>query len=772
MVLYNLPPIGTPERHEYDIHEVEQLAHGVLEVSAPMDTILCETFERLVELAGTREFLLASSQLSHYTDWIRCVRTDKHNQGYIAPWGMVQSIRYPHDQRAAAKLSAAARSFLNYLASGSPAVNKGAALSAEHLDILSNAPPPPVLPKNFQNIVFDTQEVLKMNLQREGFSASAIHASSTKGSLVGEQSLHMEERIPFTGNSIETIPSCSQVYYEHLPPMFNTYGRSSKVSVESFVRFLASGQLTEAVHTTCGLATLRHNLTVVDVAPKREHMGQASEDKVVAQKLAKQRATAERVLAAKNAEIRATEIAAEADMFRKLACENLAATAAASQARRRQQAANAAAAKKKREAAVQRREEEDSAMGEFVERTPRQDPMQLSQEQPLGSQSLSAEELQSLVDWQTARDASGLGGASDGFKPMTTEPVYRNPRSRAASGSSHAVPPATPSPHRSRGKSSTPKNVTSNRTAGSRPSPFAMPSNAGSQQQHISSAPSSTTLHQLSLGMTPGMQQFASYPGVVASSQLPFSPTGYPMYAASYYPSFGGPTSSSGPAYTSIYGSAYGSAGLLQGYGTSTHPGASPYLPSYLSGTYATCPATSPPSTSASPQRYVPGSYTGTGPGPSSSSSLSSGLWTPHTATTTTTSSSSAHHPSTYASDHLVFKVPGGGPMTTSGKRKRNDSGSSSVASDGCSSSGHGRGTSPSSLEITQSIEAERWLKDQERKKVQSAKSKIGTGGVGSKPRAPRKGKKNAAKAGGGGGGGGGPGKGEVDLAAIAVATD
>lgn len=68
------PPLYSDKRHVHDILEIESLARLVTELNIPLNSTICETFERLVELAGTRDFMPAFSQLQHglmNVKWVR-----------------------------------------------------------------------------------------------------------------------------------------------------------------------------------------------------------------------------------------------------------------------------------------------------------------------------------------------------------------------------------------------------------------------------------------------------------------------------------------------------------------------------------------------------------------------------------------------------------------------------------------------------------------------------------------------------------------------------
>jgi hypothetical protein len=79
------PKLFTHERLICDIREIESLAMVILDLSLPIDRFLCESFERLVELAGTRDFLLAFSQLQDYMHQLKWKQKTINDSQLIVP---------------------------------------------------------------------------------------------------------------------------------------------------------------------------------------------------------------------------------------------------------------------------------------------------------------------------------------------------------------------------------------------------------------------------------------------------------------------------------------------------------------------------------------------------------------------------------------------------------------------------------------------------------------------------------------------------------------
>ncbi|KAJ3103659.1 hypothetical protein HK100_004166 [Physocladia obscura] len=84
------PPMNTVLRQIHDIHEAEELAKLALELNAPTDMTLQSTFERLVALAGSKEFLPIAAKVRHYLhsvahkrrEWCVEFCTRPYNIGY------------------------------------------------------------------------------------------------------------------------------------------------------------------------------------------------------------------------------------------------------------------------------------------------------------------------------------------------------------------------------------------------------------------------------------------------------------------------------------------------------------------------------------------------------------------------------------------------------------------------------------------------------------------------------------------------------------------
>ncbi|KAI8824446.1 uncharacterized protein EV422DRAFT_565137 [Fimicolochytrium jonesii] len=270
-MVFDLPPIGTEERHLHDIKEIEALARGVLDVQACPDRNLCEGFERLVELAGTRDFLMGAAQLAHYTNHIKCLREDRYHLGYVAPWEFVHKIKYTFiglDKQLATFLASVSSSFLNGLTATASAtvpmvleelskLDRRDTVEAlrsfkEFMDLIH-------IPKNPAEVEFDTSEVIRMGLHREGFKM--FPPSDDEGLGLRDE---FEE------------PHLSS--YEQLPSYFDTYGKSSK-SMGVFVRFVASGQISAGV-------AQRSSAAEAATSSKYGSSQKAEASRVVAQQLA------------------------------------------------------------------------------------------------------------------------------------------------------------------------------------------------------------------------------------------------------------------------------------------------------------------------------------------------------------------------------------------------------------------------------------------------------------------------------------------------------
>ncbi|KAI8841141.1 hypothetical protein BJ741DRAFT_595351 [Chytriomyces cf. hyalinus JEL632] len=73
---HNQIPLYTPSRHAHDIHEAEALAKLALELHSPIDITLQSTFQRLVAVAGSREFLPLAAKVRHYLSSVSLKRRE------------------------------------------------------------------------------------------------------------------------------------------------------------------------------------------------------------------------------------------------------------------------------------------------------------------------------------------------------------------------------------------------------------------------------------------------------------------------------------------------------------------------------------------------------------------------------------------------------------------------------------------------------------------------------------------------------------------------
>ena len=79
------PQLFTHERLVFDIREIESLATLIMDLGIPIDRALCESFERLVELAGTRDFIVSFSKLHEYMFQIKSKQNSIVDSGSIVP---------------------------------------------------------------------------------------------------------------------------------------------------------------------------------------------------------------------------------------------------------------------------------------------------------------------------------------------------------------------------------------------------------------------------------------------------------------------------------------------------------------------------------------------------------------------------------------------------------------------------------------------------------------------------------------------------------------
>ncbi|KAJ3091570.1 hypothetical protein HK102_000051 [Quaeritorhiza haematococci] len=90
--MLELPDLWTNKRHTYDIYEIENLASLVNELKLPLDTAICETFERLVELAGSKEFMPAVSRIQNALLRMKWSREGCFGVGYTVPIAYIHAM--------------------------------------------------------------------------------------------------------------------------------------------------------------------------------------------------------------------------------------------------------------------------------------------------------------------------------------------------------------------------------------------------------------------------------------------------------------------------------------------------------------------------------------------------------------------------------------------------------------------------------------------------------------------------------------------------------
>jgi len=86
------PQLFTHERLVFDIREIESLATLIMDLAIPIDRALCESFERLVELAGTRDFIIAFSRLQEYMFQIKSKQNFIVDTGSIVPQSYLSEL--------------------------------------------------------------------------------------------------------------------------------------------------------------------------------------------------------------------------------------------------------------------------------------------------------------------------------------------------------------------------------------------------------------------------------------------------------------------------------------------------------------------------------------------------------------------------------------------------------------------------------------------------------------------------------------------------------
>jgi hypothetical protein len=86
------PQLFTHERLIFDIREIESLATLIMDLAIPIDRALCESFERLVELAGSRDFIVAFSKLQEHMFQIKSKQNFCIDTGSIVPQSYLMEL--------------------------------------------------------------------------------------------------------------------------------------------------------------------------------------------------------------------------------------------------------------------------------------------------------------------------------------------------------------------------------------------------------------------------------------------------------------------------------------------------------------------------------------------------------------------------------------------------------------------------------------------------------------------------------------------------------
>lgn len=75
-----------PTKISQDLEAIEKLALSLRELGRSIDPSISETFDHLVELAGTRAFMPKFSEIQQYINRVSWLRKGIFDLGYIVPW--------------------------------------------------------------------------------------------------------------------------------------------------------------------------------------------------------------------------------------------------------------------------------------------------------------------------------------------------------------------------------------------------------------------------------------------------------------------------------------------------------------------------------------------------------------------------------------------------------------------------------------------------------------------------------------------------------------
>jgi hypothetical protein len=81
-----LYPIHSYSRTKSDIRDIEQLGDLINQLGLNLDVQVTDAFQRLVELAGSKDFLPLFSHIQNYALKLKWAREGRWNTGYVVPW--------------------------------------------------------------------------------------------------------------------------------------------------------------------------------------------------------------------------------------------------------------------------------------------------------------------------------------------------------------------------------------------------------------------------------------------------------------------------------------------------------------------------------------------------------------------------------------------------------------------------------------------------------------------------------------------------------------
>jgi hypothetical protein len=84
--MLDMPNCFSASRIKSDIQDIESLGELITKLKIPMDALMAEAFQKLVDLAGTKDFFPEYSKIQEIVLKLKWAREGIFNTGYCVPW--------------------------------------------------------------------------------------------------------------------------------------------------------------------------------------------------------------------------------------------------------------------------------------------------------------------------------------------------------------------------------------------------------------------------------------------------------------------------------------------------------------------------------------------------------------------------------------------------------------------------------------------------------------------------------------------------------------